>query len=421
MAGKAAIGLNRQDVSILRDLARHVKGISEDPVMEERRRLWLKHASLRGERPMILAETGGVLDELIPVSLLKCQEGWARGLERGLLNSIFMYEHVGDDYVIEPVIAYNWHVSISDYGVQSTRHTTSNEGKLASYRWEPPIKNLSEDFGKLRHRTFSVDRDATARSKRLLQEVFGGILDVRRRGGFWWTMGMTWNAIDLIGLEGLMMAMYDDPEGLHRLMSFLRDDHLALLDWVEKENLLSLNNRNDYIGSGSLGYTIELPRRHLNPAAPLRIQDLWGLSESQETVGVSPEMFAEFIFPYQLAVIQRFGLAYYGCCEPIHSRWNSISKIPNLRKVSVSPWCNEPLMAEACAGKYIYCRKPNPALVSTEVFDEQAIREDLRNTLQAARDCHVELVMKDVHTVANQPHRLGRWVELAREVIEETR
>jgi hypothetical protein len=31
----------------------------------------------------------------------------------------------------------------------------------------------------------------------------------------------------------------------------------------------------------------------------------------------------------------------------------------------------------------------------------------------------VELVMKDVHTVADQPWRLGRWVQLAREVSQE--
>ena len=415
MANVPSRTMNRADVEILRDLARRVKEISQDPIMEDRRRLWLKHNSLRGERPMILAETGGVLDELVPVSLLKCRDDWSRGLERGLLSSIFTYENVKDDFVIEPFVSYNWHLQIGDFGVQSKRQTTTNEGKLASYRWEPPIKNIREDFGRLRHRTFSVNRESTMEWKATLEEVFAGIIDVRRRGGFWWTMGMTWTAIDLVGLEGLMLAMCDDPEGLHRLMAFLRDDHLALLGYVEKEGLLSLNNRNDYIGSGSLGYTLELPQPGANAAQPARIKDLWGLSESQETVGVSPRMFAEFIFPYQLPVIERFGLSYYGCCEPVHSRWDSISKIPNLRKVSVSPWADEKLLGQALAGKYIFCRKPNPALISTQRFDENEIRGDLRRTVKAAKGCHLEIVMKDVHTVANQPGRLGRWVELARE------
>ncbi len=39
-------------------------------------------------------------------------------------------------------------------------------------------------------------------------------------------------------------------------------------------------------------------------------------------------------------------------------------------------------------------------------------------TLTAARDCNVEIVMKDVHTLNDEPLRLGRWVALAREVCE---
>ena len=70
-------------------------------------------------------------------------------------------------------------------------------------------------------------------------------------------------------------------------------------------------------------------------------------------------------------------------------------------------------------GKYIFCRKPNPTLISTSVFDEDAIRADIRATLNAAGSTPLELVMKDVHTLHDQPARLGRWVTLAREVCQE--
>jgi hypothetical protein len=40
-----------------------------------------------------------------------------------------------------------------------------------------------------------------------------------------------------------------------RLMCFLRDDHLAYAGWLESEGLLCPNDENDYIGSGSMGYT----------------------------------------------------------------------------------------------------------------------------------------------------------------------
>ena len=76
-------------------------------------------------------------------------------------------------------------------------------------------------------------------------------------------------------------------------------------------------------------------------------------------------------------------------------------------------------MAEALGRQYIYCRKPNPALISSERFNEEEIRADLRRTLRTARNCCLEFAMKDVHTLSRQPQRLARWVALAREVSAE--
>ncbi len=426
------------DLTILRGLYKRQREIAQDPAMQERRRLWARHAALNsdradtGARPMILAETGGVLDELIPLSTLRCQADWARQMERELRELIFRHEHVRDDFVVLPWIQYGWRVEIGDFGVTTALVRGNNEGKLGSYHWDPPLKDLDKDFNKLRFRALSVDREQTAAWAAFLEEHFGDIMPVRLRANYWWTTGLTWTAINLIGLEPLMMTTYDNPAGLHRLMAFLRDECLHFLEWFEREGLLTLNNENDYIGSGSQGWTTELPRREKPDGSreksaqsaqsadnSVRLQDLWGLSESQETVGVSPKMFEEFIFPYQLPVISRFGLSYYGCCEPIHNRWHIVKRIPNLRRVSISPWCDQEKMAAELGRDYIFCRKPNPAMISTARFDEDAIRDDLRATLRIVGDAPLELVMKDVHTLNNEPLRLGRWVQLAREVCAE--
>jgi len=407
------------DLKIIRELAKRVLEISHEPVNEERRRLWYKHNSLQSTRPLVLVESGIALGDLVPGSSCLCQEGWARGLEHGFRRTIYHYEHINDDFVVEPYINCNWNVSVSNYGVDINREYGDNDGEMASYRWDPPINDLQKDFDKLHPRTYSVNRDAMLPWKAHLEEVFDDILTVRIRGGYWWTVGMTWTAINHIGLENLMLFMYDDPEGLHRFMAFLRDDHTAYAEWLEKEGLLTLNNENDYIGSGSRGHTDELPQSDWKEGDSVRLKDLWVLSESQETVGVGPELFAEFIFPYQLAVIEKFGQCYYGCCEPVHNRWDSLKKIPNLRSISVSPWCDEEFMAEALGRNYVYSRKPNPTLISTEHFDEDAIRNDLRNTLTVTKDCNVEIVMKDVHTLKGEPQRMARWVQITREVIDE--
>ncbi len=411
--------ISKRDIAILRDLARRVAEIAADPVMEERKRLVKKLNGLQAERPVIVTETSGVMDEVIPLNTLICRGEWARGMERGLRNKIYYFEQIGDDTIILPRVTYSHVVHDSGYGVTEVVHRGNDGAGHGSFNWEPPLKDLPEDLRQLHFRTFHYDPEATRRGKEQLEDLFGGILEVVNRGMYWWTQGLTWEAIRLIGLENLMLAMYDQPEGLHALMAFLRDDHLQRLDWFEQAGVLTLNNEDDYVGSGGLGYTDALPQADYRPGMPVRCKDLWGLSESQETVGVSPELFEEFIFPYQLPIISRFGLACYGCCEPVDSRWHVIKQIPNLRRVSVSPWSNPETMAHNLGKAYIYSRKPNPSLISTEEWDEEIIRNELRVTLAVTKGLNVELVMKDVHTLSNQPWRLGRWVQIAREVIDE--
>lgn len=403
------------ELQTVRELARRVRDIAANPLNQDRIRLWTRLNDLDPERPMILAEVGGVRDEVLPDSILTCEHPLARGLERDLRTRIWNFETLRDDRVISGEVEVGWRVNLGGYGVESPLHRGDNSGKLGSYVWEAPLQELPEDLDKLSPRQPSVDREGTFQHRTQVEEVLDGILPVAISGRFWWTMGLTWSAIKLVGLEELMVLMMDEPEGVHALMAFLRDDHLAVAEWCEREELLTLNNGPEYIGSGSVGYTTALPQAGHPGGRVARLRDLWGLSESQETVGVSPRMFGEFIFPYQQAVIERFGLCYYGCCEPVEARWAYLRQLGNLRKLSVSPWSDQRDVAAKLGRDYVFCRKPNPAYISSAQWDEDLLRRDLAETAEIAKDCVYEVAMKDVHTVANEPWRLARWVELARE------
>jgi hypothetical protein len=191
---------------------------------------------------------------------------------------------------------------------------------------------------------------------------------------------------------------------------------VELLNQLEREGLLELNNDGTYVGSGGFGWTRELPAPGFT--APPRTRDLWGFAESQEMTGISPAMFAEFMLPYQEAVLARFGLNCYGCCEPLEKRWHHVKRIPRLRRVSVSPWADVAAMADALGDRYIYSLKPNPALLAFPHFDEGVIREELRRAFQNTRGCRVEIIMKDNHTIRHDPGRVVRWVEICREEAE---
>lgn len=412
-----------KDREILRRLGARKATLALEPANAERRKAWLALDAGQNDRVMVLVEPEGIRDRAAPLpeSALECTDPRARTLEKRLRAELYETEILRDDHVLEPFIECNWHVTIGDYGLRPIVHQGGDAEHMGSRNWEPPCTDLARDLPKLHFREPAVDRDGTHAERALLESVFNGILPVRFRGNFYWTMGLTSRAIELVGLDRLMLLMYDDPDGLHRLMAFLRDDHLRLADWLEREGLYTLNNENDYIGSGSRGYTADLPSRPAAPGKPVRTRDLWVLLESQETVGVGPELFEAFVFPYQLSLAERFGKVYYGCCEPVHSRWHILKRIPNLARVSVSPWADQRLLAEAFGREIVFSRKPNPSLISTPRFDEDVLRDDLRETLETARGCRLEIIMKDVHTLSNEPDRLARWVQLAREEIAKTR
>jgi hypothetical protein len=112
----------------------------------------------------------------------------------------------------------------------------------------------------------------------------------------------------------------------------------------------------------------------------------------------------------------RFGLVCYGCCEPLDARLALlIEKVPNLRRVSVSPWFNPRKAAEMLGDRYVFSWKPNPALVCAPTVNWDEVRRVTQETAEAARGCCLEMILKDTHTFHGDPQRVGRWARIALE------
>jgi hypothetical protein len=186
---------------------------------------------------------------------------------------------------------------------------------------------------------------------------------------------------------------------------------------LQKEKVLTRNDKNNLIGSGGCGYVSGMPHQSKIDKGYVNLNQMWGLSESQETVGVSPQMFGEFIWPYQKPLMEYFGLTYYGCCEPVEDRFEYVKNSDNLRALSVSPWSNIDKCVELYADNYVMYRKPNPSLICVG-FEEEQIRKDLASTLNKTKGLNIAFVLKDTHTISNEPERFNRWVKIVREEID---
>lgn len=406
------LGINKNDRKILRELASKAAELAARPIEEEKKKLWYKHNDLEAVRPLIFCDPENGWNEIITNDQMKCEGQLAQIWEMGLRKEIFWGESMGDDRVIEPYFNVPYFAHESDWGMHEKKIGGGDGG---SYRWESPLQDF-KDMDKLHFPVIKVDEKKTQIMLDTASEIFGDLLKVRTKGVWWWTLGLTWSLVNLRGLEQIMFDMYDYPDEFHQIMAFLRDGHLKKLDFLQESGLLSLSNDGTYVGSGGFGWTKQLPQKNFD-SNKVRTKDIWGFCESQETSQVSPDMFEEFIFPYQLPIMERFGLNCYGCCEPLNKRWDIIKRIPNLRRVSVSPWADIPDMAEKLQDKYVYSLKPNPSYLASPQIDEEYLRKSLRETLKItqAKNCHVEIIMKDNNTLGHNPQNAIRWCKIAQE------
>ncbi len=415
------VSATKEEVQYLRELARKYRDYANLPVMAARKELWYQHNSLKSDRPIVVVELGTFLDDIIPP--LKCTSPDVQGLERYLITAITNHELVDDDKVIAPYVEVPWSIGCSLHGLDTKiTHAEDAAGRNVGFAMEHPIEDIERDFHKLKSPRFSVNREATLARKAFFEEILGDILPVTIvNNSFPWLAMLTYHMVYLMGMERMFIAMMDHPEVFHRYMSHLRDGMKAFLRFQEEENLIIPNNGYDDAGGGSFGFTHELPRTDRRAADRYFSRDVWVGMNSQETVGVSPTMFAELVYPYYHELAREFGLVYYGCCEPVHEFWdNCLCRLPNLRKISISPWCNEEFMGERLAGSsVIYSRKPSPNFLGVDsTFNPEGFENHLAKTIKAARGCTLEIIYRDVYTLMGEKDRPGKAVKIARTLFD---
>ena len=406
------MGFEQKDRQVLRELAKKVAEIGHHPRQAKRREMWRRHNGLEKVKPMVLVFPECSWGEILPDSTLQCADGLARSYEMHFRRQVYYWEHIRDDNVTEPWVKVGLAWRSTGWGLEPG--FIRSDMARGAWHIDPPIKDPEEDIKKLKFPDLVIDEEATQRNFEAVREAVGDILEVKihRRIFAWNFTGLANLMIYLRGLDQMMWDMAERPEWVNRVMSFLAEGNMRLLDQVEAYDKLDLVNTDDYVGSGGLAYTDELPAEGFT--GRVRLRDLWGFAEAQELVGVSPAMHEEFVFRHQRPMLERFGLNCYGCCEPVTDRLEYVLKFPHMRRISISPWADRRKAAEGLGDKYIFSSKPNPAHLVGD-FDEDFVRAYIRETLDIAKDCILEIVLKDVHTVEHDASRLWAWTRIAQE------
>ena len=407
---------------ILRVLAEEIAEVAADPRNRENDVAWRKLNALSPDaRPLVWINeipwpemnVAGELD-------LRCTTPLCRGIENGFRQTLYQWRHMRGHMVVQPIFFCPLVIRDTGFGIrqEGTNNPTGAAGQIVSQEFDPQIQCLA-DVEKIRIPEVSHDEAASAERLATVRDLFGDILEIRPRGVAhqWFTL---WdNLIRWYGVQQAMMDFILNPDLVHAALQRLLDACMARLDQQVALGLLSPTNGPMRVGSGGYACTDELPATSGLPGSVQPIQQ-WGCANAQILSEVSPEMHEEFSLRYDRQWLARFGLTYYGCCEPLHRKMAILRSIPNLRKVSMSAWADPARMAEDAEGRYVLSFKPNPAVfASADRWHPEWARKELADTLDKTRGSRVEIIMKDISTVSRHPERLWEWARIATEVAED--
>lgn len=413
--------LSSHDKDILKKLGERIAEISSDPINRVNARNWTLLNDKKSVKPMVWINEVPWHEMNVDNELtLYCEHPWARNLENELKKTIYQWNHFRGDMVVNPYIECPLAIHSTDFGIVEDCDIaiTDAENDIYSRHFKIQISE-PEDIEKIKMPEITHYEKATQYSFDAMNDVFSGIIPVKKVGQthIWYT---PWDfLIRWWGVEEAMMDLVVRPEMVHDIYEKMVQAWMVELDQFEKLNLLSLDCNNTRVGSGGYGYTSELPGKDFDPNHVLA-KNMWGCANAQIFASVSPEMHWEFAIEHDLKWLERFGMTYYGCCEPLDQKVGFLRRIKNLRKISVSPWNNSKRIIGEIGSDYVMSRKPNPAVVATDVFHPEQAEKEIREFMDLTDDSmHVELIFKDISTVRRDPKRLWEWEKIAMRVAED--
>lgn len=400
----------QKDKDIIRELAKRYMELATDESQQKMNKRMLDTNDLKLVRPPVLIDEIPWYQMDIDGELTcLCEDKETRKVEAWLRQAIYRRKHFKADTMLEPFYPVVMAYDSTGIGIELKEEIIRTDGQnnIVSHGYEDVLEDESSvDLIKIP--TFTARPDKDEARVAFLSELLGDALPVKLCGRSY-LYHAPWDKIARYrGMEAILYDFYDRPEHLHAIRQKFHDIAVAEMDFIEKELHVCPNR----------------PNLHCTPAYISGLAEdgwkaTWLRTMAQGFSEVSPAMHQEFELDYIMKIADRFAYTYYGCCEPLDNKLDIIFKIPNLRKVGVSPWAKEEIMAERLGGNYVYARKPNPAHVALST-DPDVIRKETEKTVKLCQKygCPVEFVLKDISTVSNKPENLIVWSEVVSDVLD---
>ena len=308
-------------------------------------------------------------------------------LENSLKTKLERFKVLKDDSYVTKLISIFIGVNLepSMFGVPSVYQPDRDPANDS----HSPVIHSHEDLDKLKapdfktsgimplvHRFYSEIRSA-------LPEDFSVAFPI-------WGRGPWGVAQHLMGFENLMLAVYDDPDMVHRLMSFIVE--------CQKEWLLA---RASFLGQElSLGvmYNDEVNCRVFSPA-----------------------MYEEFVFPYETEIADfQNGITYWHSCGDSGPILKFVKKLKNLQMHDVSAWTDWDVAAVELKGTGIALEVRLHPVKDVLFASQEQMRDKLRRLRETFTGLPVTVRADGLQSVTNLKDDLKKiceWSAIANEML----
>ncbi len=402
----------------LRALARDYYEIAMGEENQQRAALHRAVNDLHMVRPVLLIDELPLYEMNVDNELTMTEtDPVLREAEWFLRVRLYLRRHFASDLVLKPFLPVGKVVRNTGVGIGVEENTLATDARnhIISHDYHDQLAT-DADLEKLQTPHISYDKTETLRKYQLLGDVLGDIIPIRITGiGYFGVT--TWDDIARYrGVENLLVDLADRPDFTHRLvdrLTAIKESELA-----QYEALGLFDTEGETLHCTPI-LTSDLPSQEYDGTQVTR-KDIWGRGAAQIFASVSRDMHDEFDIQYMKRTIGTCGLSYYGCCEPLDRKIDLVAQIPNLRKISVTPWADVNIAAEAIGKKYVLSAKPNPAALASSTLDRDFVRREITGILDACKryGCACDIVLKDVSSCAGHPENVFEWSRIAKELVE---
>ncbi len=406
-----------EDAKILRKLAYEYHKIANSGRNLENVKLHTAVNDLKQIRPVVLIDELPWSEMDIDHELtLQCTDEYLRSIEWFLRSNLYKNKYMPADMVVPSYIPVNKVVRSTGIGISIDEEVlaTDKENHILSHKYKDMLQT-EEDLQKLKIPVITYEKEETQRQFTLVGDILGDILPVKitGRNAFYTT---PWDEIAMYrSVTSLLLDLADRPEFMHRIIQRLTEIRVSELEQLEALDLFDCSQGSLHCTAGHTG---DLPGKSFDGVKVTR-KDIWGRGAAQIFGQVSKQMHEEFDIDYMKQTVGQCGLVYYGCCEPLDKKVDIVGRIPNLRKISVTPWADVAVAAEAINKKYVLASKPNPASVAVPLLDKENLRKELKMILDAVKrnGCSCDIVLKDISTCCKRPQNIFEWEQTAMELV----